>query len=355
MTVQCLTVKAMLAGLVIILCSFCITVHATPAPNNCEVTSGQAINFRNINLTTDEFTPGVTSVIYSVTQPVQFTCHSGMAGGKPMLVFNQSYFKQFAGQLSKMGLGLQFTITEQGQSPVEVSWGDLQEIADGNELQVLFGKALDAGYSEHRATIKMDFLYTAVYRGTSTITDFAGASNVVNITVKAATTREKGFILSNFSVKILRRGLGKIDILPQNVNFGRLYTTWKPSQTKQANFTVIASQKLGAATDFTVPLDIKFESGAFLTSPDGQALKLVSQDGPNAGQSNGLLLSITDDDTQGKITFDKKEAMGSLNITSSLNGINITKKYTAKVTPETTGDVKTGKFTAAVNVTVTYN
>ncbi|EBZ5135089.1 hypothetical protein EBP34_25385 [Salmonella enterica subsp. enterica serovar Saintpaul] len=355
MTVQCLTVKAMLVGLVIMLCSFCITVHAAGSVNSCEVTSGKNINFKNVNLTTDEFTPGVASVIYSVTQPVRFECYAGYYNLTPKLVLNQPYFSSFSKQLSDMGLGLQFTITEDGQSPVLVSWTDIKDIASGNEKKISFGKKLEYGVkSERNATIKMDFLYTALYSGNSTIKDFAAMNNVLNIIDRDDSSRDKGFFLSGFNVKILRRGLGKIDILPQNVNFGRFYTTWKPSQTKQANFTVTASQKLGAATDFTVPLDIKFESGAFLTSPDGQALKLVSQDGPNAGQSNGLLLSITDDDTQGKITFNKKEAMGSIDI-YSLGGGFFEKKYTAKVTPETTGDVKTGKFTAAVNVTVTYN
>ncbi len=62
--------------------------------------------------------------------------------------------------------------------------------------------------------------------------------------------------------------------------------------------------------EFAIPLAITFGKGA-LTQDTGQTLNLVSLDGPNKGQPNGLRLSIKDD--KGKeITFDKQEVLGIL-------------------------------------------
>ncbi|EDX1408477.1 hypothetical protein GSO04_000840, partial [Salmonella enterica] len=136
--------------------------------------------------------------------------------------------------------------------------------------------------------------------------------------------------------------------------FGHIYTTYEPSQTRQANFTVIARQVLRPAMgqEFTIPLAITFGKGA-LTQDTGQTLNLVSLDGPNKGQPNGLRLSIKDD--KGKeITFDKQEVLGDITITGAVTG-NVSKVYTAVITPTPGGSVKTGTFSAAIPVTVTYN
>ncbi|MLQ52954.1 hypothetical protein DRA35_00535 [Salmonella enterica subsp. enterica] len=141
---------------------------------------------------------------------------------------------------------------------------------------------------------------------------------------------------------------------PVQVNFWHIYTTYEPSQTRQANFTVIARQVLRPAMgqEFTIPLAITFGKGA-LTQDTGQTLNLVSLDGPNKGQPNGLRLSIKDD--KGKeITFDKQEVLGDISITETVTG-NVSKVYTAVITPPPGGSVKTGTFSAAIPVTVTYN
>ncbi|EGJ3366213.1 hypothetical protein IGV28_001341, partial [Salmonella enterica subsp. enterica serovar Heidelberg] len=71
------------------------------------------------------------------------------------------------------------------------------------------------------------------------------------------------------------------------------------------------------------------------------------------GQPNGLRLSIKDD--KGKeITFDKQEVLGDITITGAVTS-NVSKVYTAVITPPPGGSVKTGKFSAAIPVTVTYN
>ncbi len=77
-------------------------------------------------------------------------------------------------------------------------------------------------------------------------------------------------------MRILRNGLGKVDIVPLQVNFGHIYTTYEPSQTRQANFTVIAAGfTTGYGTGIHDPLAITFGKGA-LTQDTGQTLNLVS-------------------------------------------------------------------------------
>ncbi|MDI5800634.1 hypothetical protein MJM79_23145, partial [Salmonella enterica subsp. enterica serovar Cerro] len=174
------------------------------------------------------------------------------------------------------------------------------------------------GLTTRTATVKMDFLYLTAYKESSAVYTFSGINNVMNVVPVNYAQRNNGFVLSGFNVRILRNGLGKVDIVPLQVNFGHIYTTYEPSQTRQANFTVIATQVLRPAMgqEFTIPLAITFGKGA-LTQDTGQTLNLVSLDGPNKGQPNGLRLSIKDD--KGKeITFDKQEVLGDITITGTV-------------------------------------
>ncbi|ECV2982727.1 fimbrial protein [Salmonella enterica] len=355
MTGRLLNFKAMLAGLVIMSCSF----SAIAVTNACEVTSGQNINFRNINLTTDEFRPGPNSVIYSISQNVDFECHVSFIhpDRKPALVFNQGYFSQLSVTLGKMGLGFQVTMTENGQAPVFYSWNEIKNTGAGSELSKDFGDTLTTDkVTQRRAVMKIDFLYLTAYGESSAVKDIPGISGVLNIVPFPFATRPSGFTLSPFNIKILRRGLGRVDITPSLVSLGHFYTTHVPSQTRQANFTVTARQALRPAVgqNFTIPLAVTFKSNTLSASDAGpQALKIVSQDGPDKGQPNGLLLSIKDESGQ-MITFDKKGELGDININAAISG-NVSKTYTAVVTPAPGGTVNTGNFSAEIPVIVTYN
>ncbi|EGY1755073.1 hypothetical protein JHS31_002422 [Salmonella enterica] len=352
MTGRLLTLKAIPAGLLIVLCTFSVRVHALF--NECQVTSGNVLNLRNINLTTDEFSPG--TVIYTTSQNVGFDCHISIvkpSNTRPKLVLSYGYFGDFSRTLDNMGLGFQLTITEDGTSPVVFSWDEIKAIKNGNELRKDFGNILPLGKPVSRmATLKLDFLYTKAYTSNSAVTAFPGAGgNVLNIVPLPETPRANGINLSPFNVRILRRGLGKVDIMPSLVSLGHFYTTYEPSQSKQASFTVTARQVLrpAAGQEFTLPLSVTFGKGALSADASNQALNLVNLD----GNANGLRLSIKDN-TGRQITFDDKEKMGDININSQLSG-SVSKIYTAEVTPVPGGTVRTGKFSAAIPVTVTYD
>ncbi|ECG8593201.1 hypothetical protein FNI15_03600 [Salmonella enterica subsp. salamae] len=358
MTEWIFNLKTKLTVLVMMLCSFCVTkVYAVePGLNTCVVTSGQNINLRNINLTTDDFKPGPDSVIYTINQDATFKCLMGYDTQFPLLVFDQGYFSGFSTKLDAMGLGFRVSIKETGNASnvVSFSWDEIKKTQSGNELRKAFGTVLPQGVTERKVRLTLDFLYTKAYSESSAVTAFTGISNVLNIVPFSYSVRQNGFVLSGFNVRILRNGLGTVDIVPSQVNFGHIYTTYEPSQTRQASFTVIARQALRPAMgqEFTIPLGITFGKGA-LTQDTGQTLNLVSLDGPNKGQPNGLRLSIKDN--KGKeITFDKQELLGDITITGKITG-NVSKIYTAVVTPTPGGSVKTGKFSAAIPVTVTYN
>ncbi|EJG6212676.1 hypothetical protein NAE09_004343, partial [Salmonella enterica] len=107
MTEWIFNLKTKLTMLVMMLCSLCVTkVYAVePDINECVVTSGQNINLRSINLTTDDFKPGLDSVIYTINQDAVFKCYMGYDTQFPQLVFNQGYFSKFTKTLDAMGLG----------------------------------------------------------------------------------------------------------------------------------------------------------------------------------------------------------------------------------------------------------
>ena len=356
MTEWIFSLKTKLTVLVMMLCSFCVTkVYAVePDLNECIITAGQNINFSSINITNDNYTPGSGKPVSSVSQSFTFSCNISLLnqGIKPILLLNQPYFRDFSTKLDSMGLGVQVSVTG---APV-LTWDDIKRISQGgNEPKVEFGDVLPSGKTTTRtAPVKIDFLYLKAYKESSAVYTFPGANNVMSVVPTNYASREHGFKLSPFNVRILRNGLGKVDIVPSLVNFGHIYTTYEPSQTRQASFTVIARQALRPAVgqEFTIPLGITFGDGA-LTKDTGQTLSLVSLDGPNKGQPNGLRLSIKDD-TGKEITFDKQEALGDITITGAVTG-NVSKVYTAVITPTPGGSVKTGTFSAAIPVTVRYN
>ncbi|HCL5270411.1 TPA: hypothetical protein N2G33_002617 [Salmonella enterica] len=357
MTEWIFNMKTKLTVLVMMLCSFCMTkvYAAEPGINDCVVTSGQNINLRNINLTTDDFKLGPDSVIYRITQNAGVKCWMGYDTQYPTLVFNQGYFSDFSRKLDNMGLGFRVSIkeTENPSNVAFFSWDEIKKTQGGNELRKEFGTKLPIGITERNVTLTLEFLYTKAYSESSAVTHFAGIANVLNIVSFSYSHRVDGFVLSGFNVRIIRNGLGKVDIVPSLVNFGHIYTTYQPSQTRQANFTVIARQVLRPAVgqEFTIPLAITFGKGS-LTQATGQTLNLVSLDGLNKGQPNGLRLSIKDGTKE--VTFDKPEVLGDITITGAITG-NVSKTYTAVVTPTPGESIKTGRFSAAIPVTVTYN
>ncbi|EGW7922156.1 hypothetical protein JGX56_004780 [Salmonella enterica] len=357
MTEWSFNMKTKLTVLVMMLCSFCVTkVYAVdPVLNACIVTSGQNINFQNINITNDNFKPGPDSVIYRMTQNFRFKCLMGYSGKLPMLVFNQEYFKNFSRTLDSMGLGFRMIIQESGSGNTgNASWNDIKNISGGNELRKEFGTKLPIGMTERDATLTLEFLYTTAYSENSAVKNFLETNNALSIIPLPESPRQNGFYLSDFNVRILRNGLGKVEVSPSLVNFGHIYTTYGPSQSRQETFTVTARQNSRPADkqEFTIPLAITFGKGD-LTPATGQTLNLVSLDGPNKSQPNGLQLSIKDENGR-KITFDKQEVLGDITITGAVTGYQ-SKTYTAVVTPASGGSLRTGKFSAAIPVTVTYN
>ncbi|ECA3795536.1 fimbrial protein [Salmonella enterica subsp. enterica] len=356
MTGRFRALKAIPAGLAVLLCTFCSCVQAVPSvpDETCIVTGGGTINLRNVNITPDNFSPGPGSVLYTTTARAGYACN--VYAGKeyiPALVFNLAYFKNLSFALDKLGLGMNLTITEDGSAPVLFNWDEIKTTG-GNELRKNFGAKLSAGTTERSATIKLDILYTKAYSESSAVTNIPEARNVLNIVPISYANRPNGVTLSSFNIRILRRGLGTVDITPSLVNLGHFYTTLKPVQSKQATFRVTARQVLRPAVgqEFTLPLSVTFGKGA-LSGDTPQTLNLVNMDGNNKGQPNGLQLSIQDD-AGNPITFDKEAPLGDITITSPVSG-NVSKTYTATVTPKPGGTVNTGRFSAAIPVTVTYN
>ncbi|EEG7923161.1 fimbrial protein, partial [Salmonella enterica subsp. enterica serovar Newport] len=348
-----LTLKLTSTGLAVFLSTFCHSVQAVPTVDfeTCSVTGGNTIQLQDINITPDNFNTG--SVLYSSPPiTVNYACNVFSSRVyKPELVFKLDYFRSFSKALDNAGLGMNLTITESGNTPVLFSWDEIKGVS-GNELRKPFGTQLPPGTTERTATIKMDILYTKAYSESSAVKNIPAVANVMNIVPISYAVRPNGIGLSSFNIRILRRGLGTVDITPSLVNLGHFYTTWEPSQNKQATFRVTARQVLRPAVgqQFTLPLSVTFGKGA-LSGDTPQTLNLFNSG--ESDQPNGLQLSIQDD-AGNLITFDKESPLGDITITSPVSG-SVSRTYTAIVSPKPGGAVKTGRFSAAIPVTVTYN
>ena len=146
---------------------------------------------------------------------------------------------------------------------------------------------------------------------------------------------------------------GKVDITPQAIAFGRVYTFQTQIQ-KQASFKVTASRDtscLSAGVNDSYDFFTLYAamSSAGDTTGDGSALLLRDTD--NA--PNGLSLSISDDATGQNIPLNGTPASFGPLIRGPGNNAMAYKQYTARL--NLTGQpLKTGPFAADVVVTITY-
>uniref|UniRef100_UPI0020C55D34 fimbrial protein n=1 Tax=Salmonella enterica TaxID=28901 RepID=UPI0020C55D34 len=158
--------------------------------------------------------------------------------------------------------------------------------------------------------------------------------------------------VSAFNLRFIPDNSGKVIISPSNtINMGRFYTEYKETLVpREVPFTVTAQQNVGTQIPFVAPLAIEFRTNG-LTLADADSTVILKN---NKQENNGFRLSVMDVDNNTPVKFNVKTDMGSIHLDNGAGG-RIIKQYKAKVEAIPGAVIKTGAFSAAMTVIVTYN
>ncbi|EHE1282160.1 TPA: hypothetical protein PAP86_001036 [Salmonella enterica] len=373
-----------LTALVVMSGAVSLPVSATQDSSHCKITDGDSSGNGTIQMQNIILTAGKNNgePLYTTSKTVNYTClsvaGSSGSGTYPNLIPGKNLGSNSIAQsdtliylLSVAGIGLKLKVRDsRGGTESNVSWETLK----GGSWHAAFGSAIppplpgalnpsgcqktpdgDCKYTG-TATITLDLFVAGTYPGTSTVTNVPPKADVLRITSGSAvnpyTTGQLG--ISSFAIKILEPNLTTIsEITPQVVSLGHFIKASEASLTRSGNFSVTVAQKNLPAPgqEFDLPLNIRFGNGT-LSVIDNSHLALKNLD----GNDNGLQLSIKDiDHGNGLIEFNKDTSMGTLTVTPTVATGRYTGHYAIEVSGRNGVEVKTGKFSGGIPVTITYS
>ncbi|EBP3802494.1 fimbrial protein, partial [Salmonella enterica subsp. enterica] len=156
--------------------------------------------------------------------------------------------------------------------------------------------------------------------------------------------------VSAFNLRFIPDNSGRVIISPSTtINMGRFYTEYKETMgPREVPFTVTAQQNIGTSTPFIAPLAIEFRTNDLILADADSTVILKN----TKGENNGFRLSVMDE-AGDPVKFNVKADMGDISLDNGSGG-RIIKQYRAKVEAIPGAEIKTGDFSAAMTVVVTY-
>ncbi|ENU7737943.1 fimbrial protein [Salmonella enterica] len=326
----------------------------------CDATGNFSVE--SVNLKAGSFGPG--QELQSISIPVSYTCFlapkSYGPAYEPTLDINPA-FQSVITALGGAGLGMDLIMQEGSRAPVTFTWREIRfAIESGRSVTKTFGAVLPllpgkpypqinnlTGHLTLRLFVESSYVAN---KPVSISVPGVSAFNVLAYNPAGLSFKPgKPITLTPFNIRFIPDNSGRIIIAPSVIQMGHFYTEYKDSQEKTKPFTVTAQQTMGAGRPFETPLSIEFKTNGLTLTDADKAVALRNTD----GQLNGLKLSLVDDgDTP--VTFNSETSMGNITMGYESTG-KIVKQYTARVSPVSGETVKTGSFSAAMTVVVTYN
>lgn len=323
--------------------------------SHCDATG--TFSVKNFNLKAGSFGPG--QELQSVSITVSYTCSLAPKSYGPDYAATLSINPQFQSVITALegaGLGMDLIMQEGSQAPVTFKWQEMRDaITGGKSVTKTFGEKLYPYPQTYNLTghLTLRLFVESAYvanKFVSISVPGVAAFNVLAYNPNGLNFKPGNPIdLTPFNIRFIPDNSGRIIIAPSVIQLGHFYTEYKDSQEKTKPFTVTAQQAVGAGRPFETPLSIEFKTNGLTLTDADKAVTLRNTD----GQLNGLKLSLVDDaDTP--VTFNSATSMGNITMGYESTG-KIVKQYTARVSPISGETVKTGSFTAAMTVVVTYN
>ncbi|MGU7301639.1 fimbrial protein [Salmonella enterica subsp. enterica serovar Sandiego] len=358
MTERLFNMKVLILSGAFMLLAVCDPAQANFDSSKCDANGN--INIQNINLKGGKYLQG--QELQNITVPISYTCEtkwSSIGGFVYSAAMYLSDMGQVVSALKNSGLGMDIIIQEGGGTPVTFTWKEIQAGFSGWSKSKTFGLRMEEQKTYNRSGIlTLRIFVDVVYKNTflninipaSTLHILPYNPSQPGTSVYPPTVSYKPLNVSAFNLRFIPDNSGRVIISPSVVNLGRFYTEYKDTMVaREAPFTVTAQQNIGTQSPFVAPLAIEFKTNDVTSADSDTSVTLKN----TKGEANGFRLSVVDD-SGNQVHFNKQADMGSINLDNASGG-KIIKNYKAKVEPIPGAEIKTGNFSAAMTVVVTYN
>ncbi|EKK3320188.1 fimbrial protein [Salmonella enterica] len=353
MTERLFNMKSLILSGVFLFFAVCDSAQANIDWSYCDANGH--ISIQNINLKGGKFMQG--QELQSVTVPISYTCYTKWKSYGPayFTTLNLYSLGQVVSALQSSGLGMDIIVQEGSGTPVTFTWKEIQAGFSGWSNSKVFGQYMDPDKTYNRSgtlTLRI-FVYQAFTKDFLNLNISASTINILPYNpsgIGAPSVPFKPLTVSAFNLRFIPDNSGRVIISPSVVNLGHFYTEYKDTMVaREAPFTVTAQQNIGTQSPFVAPLAIEFKTNDVTSADSDTSVTLKN----TKGEANGFRLSVVDD-SGNQVHFNKQADMGSINLDNASGG-KIIKNYKAKVEPIPGAEIKTGNFSAAMTVVVTYN
>lgn len=347
--------KSLILSGVFFFFAVCDSAQAAIEWSYCNATG--SANIQNINIKSGQY--GTGDELQTIKDiPFSYTCITAInTYSEPYnATISLKNVQPMVEALKKSGLGMELFIQEGSRDPVKFSWREIQAGFAGWSSSKIFGQELEqnktynlSGKLTVRIYVEQSFKY-----GFLNINIPASTFDILPYkpsTVPQPTKPYTPLSVSAFNIRMIPDNSGRVIISPSVIKMGRFYTEYKETMaSREIPFTVTAQQNVGTQTPFVAPLAIEFRTND-LTLADADSTVILKN---NKQENNGFRLSVIDVDNNTPVKFNMKTDMGSIHLDNGAGG-KIIKQYKAKVEAIPGAVIKTGAFSAAMTVIVTYN
>ncbi|EKT1257755.1 fimbrial protein [Salmonella enterica] len=358
MTARLFNMKSLILSGAFMLLAVCDPAQANFDWSKCDANGN--VNIPDINLKGGQYSPG--QELHKITVPISYTCTTTYNSIGSFVYSTAVYISDIGKVVSALknsGLGMDIIIQEGGRAPVTFPWKDIVAGFSGWTKSKIFGQVMEENKTYNRSGILTFRIFVdVVYKNTflninipaSTLNILPYNPTQPGISVYPPTVSYKPLTISAFNLRFIPDNSGRVIISPSVVNLGHFYTEYKDTMVaREAPFTVTAQQNIGTQSPFVAPLAIEFKTNDVTSADSDTSVTLKN----TKGEANGFRLSVVDD-SGNQVHFNKQADMGSINLDNASGG-KIIKNYKAKVEPLPGAEIKTGNFSAAMTVVVTYN
>lgn len=353
MTERLLNMKTLILSGMFLFFSVCGSVLAAVEWSYCDA-DGSIINIQNINLRAGAFSPG--QELQSVTIPIGYTCHTSpkVSGPDYYTTINLYAMGGVVTALRNSGLGMDITAQEESGNPITFTWKEIQAGFSGWSSSKIFGQWMAQGKIYNRRGV-LTFRLFVESSFNNTFVNINIPPSTINILpynpvgITAPTVPFKPLKVSAFNIRVIPDNSGNVIVSPSVIRMGHFYTEYKETMVpREIPFTVTAQQNIGTQTPFVAPLAIEFQTNGLTLADADSSVTLKN----SKGEYNGFRLSVIDG-TGTPVKFNTKADMGNISLDTASGG-KIIKQYKAKVEAIPGEEIKTGNFSAAMTVVVTY-
>ncbi|EAB5741044.1 adhesion protein [Salmonella enterica subsp. enterica] len=352
MTERLFNMKSLILSGVFLFFAVCDSARAAVDWSYCNADG--SINIQNINLRSGAFPPG--QELQSVSIPISYTCYTSpkVSGPDYYTTINLYAMGSVVTALRKSGLGMDIIVQEGGGTPVTFTWKEIQAGFSGWSSSKIFGQWMDQGKLYNRRGM-LTFRLFVEYSFNNTFVNINIPPSTINILpynpvgITAPTVPFKPLSVSAFNIRIIPDNSGRVIASPSVIKMGRFYTEYKDTMaSREVPFTVTAQQNIGTQSPFVAPLAIEFQTNGLTLADADSSVTLKN----TKGEYNGFRLSVIDG-AGTPVKFNTKADMGNISLDTASGG-KIIKQYKAKVEAIPGAEIKTGNFSAAMTVVVTY-